>query len=66
MIRVTYTDGDVRTYKDVEQATVNVHEIITGCDFAVGVQCIEEVVDGDVVRDLACSWSLKIVSIPVG
>lgn len=56
MIKVTYTDGEVEHFDSIEDAEYGVKETVTGCNFAVTVENVED----DKGEMLFVTWNCKI------
>lgn len=56
MILVVYTDGSESAYEDIEAAQNGIIDTMTGCDFAIAVQRVENH-DG---QTLYCSWKVEL------
>jgi hypothetical protein len=55
-IHVIYADETQDFFDSVEEARAGIEEIISGCDFAVGVESVTD----EYGNEYSCTWSLSL------
>lgn len=64
MFKVTFTNGDVLRFDNLEQAEEEIKRVITNCDFEILVTEIVETKGGKVVKEYGCQWDVELVPFP--